>query len=87
MKGNLILGDLSGLVGYIVQFVQFTSDLISKGSELYSSASGTAETTIELEKVNERLWTFSSNLQNPETTDGAAKHYETSSWRRRGTSV
>lgn len=58
-----------GLAANIVQFIQFTSNLISYASEAYSSASGATTTTINLEKVYGRLSAFSLNLQGSESTD------------------
>ena len=52
-----------GVAGNVLQFIQFISTLMSTGSEVYYSASGLTEEIVELEKVYERLSTFSSNLQ------------------------
>ncbi len=57
-----------GLTGNVLQFIQFVSALLSTGSEVYSSASGASESTIELEKIYERLSAFTSSLQSQGTT-------------------
>jgi hypothetical protein len=54
-----------GLIGNVVQFVQFLSELISTGSDLYRSMDGAAASNIELEQIYGKLSSFSSSLIEP----------------------
>lgn len=56
------------LASNVLQFVQFTSQLISTGCEIYSSANGASERNIELERVYETLGAFMSSLETQGTT-------------------
>jgi hypothetical protein len=51
-----------GLASNVVQFVQFTADLISTATEIAESARGASQKAIELETVYESLYTLSSKL-------------------------
>ncbi|PMD12243.1 hypothetical protein NA56DRAFT_695611 [Hyaloscypha hepaticicola] len=51
-----------GLVGNVVQFVDFALKLISTGAEIAGSARGATEGTLELEKVCNTLNTFTLKL-------------------------
>jgi hypothetical protein len=51
-----------GLVGNVVQFVDFALKLISTGAEIAGSAGGATEGTLELEKVCNTLNTFTLKL-------------------------
>jgi hypothetical protein len=51
-----------GLVGNVVQFVDFALKLISTGAEISGSARGATEGTLELEKVCNTLNTFTLKL-------------------------
>jgi len=52
-----------GLVGNVVQFVDFALRLISTGVEIAGSAGGATEGTLELENVCQRLNTFTLSLE------------------------
>lgn len=51
-----------GLVGNVVQFVDFALKLIGTGAEIAGSAGGATEGTLELEKVCNTLNTFTLKL-------------------------
>ncbi|KAH6667689.1 hypothetical protein B0J14DRAFT_601221 [Halenospora varia] len=54
-----------GLASNIVQLVTFTSDLISKGREIYKSADGTLVENLELETITTSLQVLSNELVLP----------------------
>lgn len=51
-----------GLASNVAQFLQFTSELISTGSEIAGSVHGALQKAIEIEKVCESLTILSSRL-------------------------
>lgn len=51
-----------GLVGNVVQFVDFALKLVGTGAEIAGSAAGATEGTLELEKVCNTLNTFTLKL-------------------------
>lgn len=57
-----------GLVGNIVQFVDFTGKLISKSTELYRSSEGVLAENIDSETATNHLVLLNSKLQNAATT-------------------
>lgn len=59
-----------GLVGNIVQFVDFSGKLISKSTELYRSSEGALAENIDIEKATNHLVLLNSKLQNAATTTG-----------------
>ena len=52
-----------GLASNVLQFVEFAARLISTGTEVYESASGTTERTLELERIYKDLSNFGLKLQ------------------------
>ena len=59
-----------GLVGNIVQFVDFSGKLISKSTELYQSSEGALAENIDTETATNHLVWLNSKLQNAATTTG-----------------
>jgi hypothetical protein len=57
-----------GLAGNIVQFLDFSGTLISKGTEIYRSAHGSSTTNLELELVYNDLFNLSKTLASTPTT-------------------
>lgn len=55
-----------GLASNIVQLVTFTSDLISKGNEIYKSADGVLIENLELESITTTLQKLASDLVVPD---------------------
>lgn len=62
-----------GLVGNIVQFVDFSAKLISKSTQLYHSSRGALPENADIETVTRHLVQLSSKLNEPATStnDGA----------------
>jgi hypothetical protein len=54
-----------GLASNIIQIISFTSNLISKGREIYKSADGTLITNLELEAITRNLQDLSGHLSFP----------------------
>jgi hypothetical protein len=59
-----------GLVGNIVQFVDFSSKLISKSTELSQSSKGALAEHIEIETATNHLVLLNSKLKDASTTTG-----------------
>jgi hypothetical protein len=59
-----------GLVGNIVQFVDFSGKLISKSTELYQSSEGALAENIDIETATNRLVLLNSKLKNAATATG-----------------
>jgi urease accessory protein UreF len=59
-----------GIVGNIVQFVDFTGKLISKSTELYRSSEGALAENIDTKTATNHLVLLNSKLQNAATTAG-----------------
>ncbi|KAI3401782.1 hypothetical protein diail_8160 [Diaporthe ilicicola] len=53
-----------GLAAAVVQFVQFTSGLLKGTHDIYKSIQGSSKASLELDDVYQRLYGFSSALQN-----------------------
>lgn len=54
-----------GLAGSVVQFVSFTTGLLSKGNEIYHSADGAVIENLELEMITRNLAGLLSQLSTP----------------------
>jgi hypothetical protein len=59
-----------GLVGNIVQFVDFSGKLISKSTELYRSSEGALAENIDTETATNHLILLNSKLKNAATATG-----------------
>jgi hypothetical protein len=59
-----------GLVGNIVQFVDYSGKLISKSTELYRSSEGALAENIDTETATNHLVLLNSKLQNAAATTG-----------------
>lgn len=59
-----------GLVGNIVQFVDFSGKLISKSTELYRSSEGALAEHIDIEAAANHLVVLNSKLKDAATTTG-----------------
>jgi hypothetical protein len=59
-----------GLVGNIVQLVDFSGKLISKSTELYQSSEGALAENIDTETVTNHLVLLNNKLKNAATTTG-----------------
>jgi hypothetical protein len=59
-----------GLVGNIIQFVDYSGKLISKSTELYRSSEGALAENIDTETATNHLVLLNSKLQNAATTTG-----------------
>jgi hypothetical protein len=59
-----------GLVGNIVQFLDFSGKLISKSTELYRSSEGALAEHIDVETVTNHLVLLNGKLKNAATTTG-----------------
>jgi hypothetical protein len=59
-----------GLVGNIVQFVEFSGKLISKSTEIYRSSEGALAENIDTETATNHLVLLNSKLQSAATTTG-----------------
>ena len=59
-----------GLVGNIVQFVDFSGKLISKSTELYQSSEGALAANIDTETATNHLVLLNNKLKNAATTTG-----------------
>jgi hypothetical protein len=59
-----------GLVGNIVQFVDYSGKLISKSTELYRSSEGALAENIDTETATNHLVLLNSKLQNSAATTG-----------------
>ena len=59
-----------GLVGNIVQFIDFSGKLISKSTELYWSSEGALAENIDTETATNHLVLLNSKLQNAATATG-----------------
>ncbi len=61
---------LIGLVGNIVQFVDFSGKLISKSSELYHSYDGALSENVDIETTTKHLTVLSKKLKDEATAVG-----------------
>lgn len=61
----MVLDPLSaiGLAGNIVQFIDFSCNILSESRKTYRSATGTSTENVELENVAESLRQFTAQLQ------------------------
>jgi hypothetical protein len=59
-----------GLVGNIVQFVDFSGELIAKSTELYRSTEGALAENIDIETATNHLVLLNSKLKNAATATG-----------------
>jgi hypothetical protein len=62
-----------GLTGNIVQFVDYSSKLISSTHEIYKSSTGSSRNHVYLEGIATRLLELSRSLEQPELT-GSSTH-------------
>src|SRR5580692_7705566 len=56
-----------GLTGNVLQFIQYAAQLLSTGTEIYRSSTGSSQKNHELENIYEKLNNFTSTLQGQET--------------------
>ncbi|CZR62563.1 uncharacterized protein PAC_12460 [Phialocephala subalpina] len=59
-----------GLVGNIIQFVDFSAKLISKSAQLYQSSKGALEENIDIETATNRLILLNNKIKDSATTAG-----------------
>lgn len=50
------------LAGNVLQFIEFTTKLLSTGAEVYKSATGTVNANLALEDISQQLSSLSSRL-------------------------
>jgi hypothetical protein len=56
-----------GLTGNVLQFIQYAAQMLSTGTEIYRSSTGSSQKNHELENIYEKLNNFTSTLQGQET--------------------
>jgi hypothetical protein len=56
-----------GLTGNVLQFIQYAAQLLSTGTEIYRSSTGSSQKNHELENIYEKLSNFTSTLLGQET--------------------